>query len=63
MRKSYGPYSLGLVQRPVRHRRKTCARCGERIEQDMVGRTDVCGSCADDLRSESLARAAERKSA
>ena len=29
-----------------------CIRCGQEIEQDMEGKTNICGSCADDLRME-----------
>lgn len=29
-----------------------CARCGQDIEQNMEGKTDVCGSCADVLRAD-----------
>lgn len=35
-----------------------CARCGNDIEQDMEGKTNICGSCADDLRNEENARLA-----
>lgn len=29
-----------------------CKRCGNPIEIDMIGKTTICGTCADDLRAD-----------
>ncbi len=29
-----------------------CERCGNPIEVDMIGKVNICGNCADELRAE-----------